>query len=132
MLNLAMITASRELCEKLVEEGLRPNAFFWHYQDGETWKIAQFKTPDTFNMVPAWTKQELDFMIGNDLPKPDLFDREKASKQDLDQYPLFTPTKQYTFKNGADASAQALLLLISLQMIDPIKASERHDKHFNR
>ena len=49
--------------------------------------------------APAWTKEELDAMIGPEFPKPDLWKPDKVGKeQDPESYPVYYPDKMKIFK----------------------------------
>ena len=164
MNNLEQLTASREICDALVELGIHEIAFMWWLKDADSdaWEVCLVEQPEPFPgmCVPAWTKQELDAMIGPNMPKPDVYTteemgnnklevsraklkgaqnrlaaliKEKASAhdirvagdyvaevkrevdghlRDLLQYPIFTPERLYIHKNGAEASAFVLKILL--------------------
>jgi hypothetical protein len=97
---------------------------------GSRYEVGQFMNPDD-GLIPAWTKTELDYMIGNDLEKPDLVLTRRAGKfGNLNKYPLYYPNKSIEFDNGAEASAQVLIFLIENEQLDVAKINERYIKFF--
>lgn len=80
-------------------------------------------------MVPAWTKAELDAMIGPNYAKPDLWEemkqREKAAT-DPNTYPVFFLQGCSVFENGAQASAHGLIWLLQNDYINPADANDRY------
>lgn len=143
MKNLSQITCGPEQAKELVELGITPVAFMWNgfepaekQVEGEptrmAWAVAVYRKPVfSDELVPAWTKQELDAMIGPDIEKPDLFKKDQITKATLPEtYPLMLPDKMLTFTNGARASAAALTYLLKVKYIDPVKVNERYLKMF--
>lgn len=144
MNNLEQLTANREFAKKLIELGITPKAFFWHLREydeakGESWDCCILNSPEYVAgvKIPAWTKAEIDVMLGPDFLKPDLYDDDEvkavsgARPFDRDKYPVFMPTNLYETKNGADASAKALIFFIENGNVDPNKCNERYKKLFN-
>lgn len=149
MNKLEQLTASRELCDQLVDLGVEEIAIFWHDRTANRngnmteWEVKMLDYPIPFheNCIPAWTKQELDVMIGPNFPKPDLFtDRElgltAAENEDTpykynkEQYPIFLPDKLMVFASGADASAFVLIKLIEAGKLKPEDCIKRYNKLF--
>lgn len=144
-MNLNQITAKPESCKQLYLRGIEVPAFFWHVKEDDKTKepdasgkypqkdaVYQFKTPVPGpDMIPAWTKEELDVMIGPDLPKPDLYSETLKSKAtDPESYPVLLPGKMLVFKSGATASAEALIFLIDNDHVKVEDAIARHKKLF--
>lgn len=150
MNKLGQLTASLELCNELVDLGVEEIAFLWHTREAidadnlTDWEVkpVQDPTPLPDTCVPAWTKAELEAMIGPNLQKPDLFtDKELAltiagEKKDTPypykrfQYPVFMPDMLKVFKNGADAAAFVLKLLIEHKHIKPEDCIKRYKQIF--
>jgi len=138
-------------CEDLLTLGMMGQpALFWYSReeslaepnnaDGSpklVWQVGMmpFATVDDISedMVPAWTKPELDAMIGNQWPKPDLFtDKEfqNARAIERESYPVFYPDNMRIYRIGAAASADVLAFLIRANKINVQEALERHKKIF--
>lgn len=142
-MNLEQLTLSQQQSEKLVSLGIKAPAFLWHRKhlsdEGAAalkcspWETGLFLRPVPGpEMLPAWTKAELDAMIGPDLEKPDIYPTHLIGKAtDPNTYPIFLPKSLIVFNNGAHASAEALIFLIENQNVDPFKATERYRKMFN-
>lgn len=153
MNNLEQLTAKRETCDRLVNLGIHEVAFMWHFRDtdwaavnaaeesGEpldtvptTWEVCLLEEPQPFpdQCIPAWTKAELDVMIGHKWPKPDLFtDKEWGNSKGIrEEYPVYTIDKLYIYQNGAEASAQVLALLLEAEELDPVDCMARYFKVF--
>jgi hypothetical protein len=149
MNKLEQLTASREICNSLVELGIEEIAVLWHHRRainpdelGE-WRVGYLTDPEPFIelCIPAWTKAELDAMIGANRPKPDLFtDRELgltvAETEDTpykfnkDQYPIFMPDMVKIFTSGAEASAFVLIKLLEAGKLKPEDCIKRYKNIF--
>lgn len=144
MSNLSKITASREICNKLVEQGIYEEAILWHsrtIREGKEltdWSVMPLTDPIPHPecCIPAWTKDELDVMIGPNFSKPQIsLDRfmgegELARKMDRLIFSIYTAKSQLIFLNGAEASARALLELIEGGLMGPETCMERYFKFF--
>jgi hypothetical protein len=102
------------------------------------------------DMIPAYTKAELDVMIGPGFPKPDLWtdkeflnseknipvsedtEQEYARKRATNRFtfPVFYPDRMKVYKVGAQASAEVLAFLVRNNHIKPADAIARHKKVF--
>lgn len=109
--------------------GIDADAFFHWENDVD---VSQFMNPaGNPNLVPAWTKAELDYMIGPALPKPDLLHPDKYSKYSKpDSWPLYFPGKMVEFSNGADAAACALVYLIEQEILDVETINSRYKQFY--
>lgn len=86
---------------------------------------------DPFETLPAWTKEELDAMIGPEFSKPDFWKPEKLGKeQDPESYPVYYPDKMRIFKKGAEASADALIFLLQNKHVRAYDANQRYTDLF--
>lgn len=134
---LYKLTAPVQNCVGLVSVGINPIAYIWHLRAGDVWLTSELRTSTVYNpqlAVPAWTKAELDVMIGSEYPKPDLWkewELSQAIAQDPNRYPIYFPDKLLTFQNGAQASAEVLYFLISKNMVDVTDANERYKNIFH-
>lgn len=140
-MQIEQLTATADQCRRLIDAGITaPSAVFWHHleedgtqpnnEDGTpvmVWRTAMYLQPRiTETMVPAWTKEELDVMIGPDWPKPDIWDtKDVTGATDPLTYPIAYPDRMVVFKTGSQASADALLTLIAKDKVNPKEASDR-------
>lgn len=140
-MQIEQLTATPAQCRRLIEMGITaPAAVFWHHLEEDTtqpnnedgtpamkWTTAMYLQPKISDtMVPAWTKEELDLMIGPEWPKPDIWDPKDATgATDPLTYPIAYPDKMMVFKTGSQASADALLTLIAKDKVNPKEASDR-------
>lgn len=134
MQGLEKLTAPRNLCLDLVQLRVKPNAHFWHYFDGEGWDVVMLKNPvfDPEKIIPAWTKEELDFMVGNEWPKPDLMGTYRQPEGfELDVYCIYFPDKMLQYKTGSEASADGLKWLLVNGKLDVKKLNDRFEKRFS-
>ena len=140
MNRLEQLTASPKTCERLVNLGVIPLAIIWHLFEEDDKGVGQWDTcllnepvyvPEF--KIPAWTKAEIDAMIGPDFPKPDFFTREQFGlSKTLDPltYPVIFPETMQVYQNGAEASANGLAWLIEKKHIKIEDANERYSKRF--
>lgn len=145
MNRLEILTASPETCEKLVNLGIEPVSIIWHlFEENEdkedkiilgAWDTCILNEPVYVPeyKVPAWTKAELDVMLGPSMQKPDLFSREQIGQSktiNSETYPVFFPEKMRSFVNGAEASAVALIWLLEKNLVKVDDANFRYKKVF--
>lgn len=130
---------------QLVKLGLMTNAFFFHYlvEDHQEKDVEKSKfkwltkytegvhTIEHLEVLPAWTKAEIEAFIGPDKPKPDIMPEAMVGKAgDPYSYPVFFPEKMQSFKSGATAAAAGLIYLLEKKLVDPSEAKERYYKFF--
>lgn len=141
MNNLYKLTCSPTQAAKLVELGIFPRAILWQRLDGKNaetlkWSVQQLIKPILSpECVPAWTKAEIDVMIGPRYAKADQWPDEKIrekSATDPSQYPVFFLDRVEIFDNGAQASASGLIYLLQNEFITPDEASERYRAVFSK
>lgn len=144
MSNLRKLTCSPEQSRKLVDLGITCPSILVHvclradecegsYNDPGAWKIEVYDiiNPPFNGTLPAWTKAELDALITSRFEKPDFYPG-RGNDQSLHrvsnpwEYPVFTPGKSLTFKNGAEASAFALIWLLENKKITPADCMAFH------
>lgn len=151
MENLERIVASRAHCIKLMEFGINPRAFLWHTVEEDhtfpndeegnpvlKYEVCLLLNPEPrltiYGTIPAWTKAEIDAMIGPGLPKADFYDPEDLSRTTKEikelMFPIYYPEKCVEMTSGADASAEILIYFIQKGNVSPVEASERHKKLF--
>jgi hypothetical protein len=132
-MNLAQLTANPGQCKILQSLGIKAPAFLLHYKIQslpELWKTAP-TMPGAEGVLPAWTKEELDAMIGPEFSKPDLWKPDKVGKeQDPESYPVYYPDKMRIFKKGAEASADALIFLLQNKHVRAYDANQRYTDLF--
>lgn len=134
MNKISILTCLPAQSAKLVELGIQPRSIFWHHLTGPAdaveWKTQQLLRPVLGpEQVPAWTKAELDAMIGPKFAKPDLWDQAKQREQsamDPNTYPVFFLHGCEIFENGAQASARGLIWLLQNEFINPADANDRY------
>lgn len=140
-MQIEQLTATAEQCRRLIDAGITaPSAVFWHCLEEDTiqpndttgepvkrWTTAMYLKPKISDtMVPAWTKEELDLMIGPDWLKPDIWDtKDVTGATDPLTYPIAYPDRMVVFKTGSQASADVLLTLIAKDKVNPKEASDR-------
>lgn len=134
-MNLAKLTANPGQCKILQSLGIKAPAFLCHYKNGsnpEHWYVAPSEPPAAaYETLPAWTKEELDAMIGPEFSKPDLWKPDKIGKeQDPESYPVYYPDKMRIFKKGAEASADALIFLLQNKHVRAYDANTRYSDLF--
>lgn len=148
MQKMEQLTASREQCDKLVELGVEPKAYLWHTVEDDDpqpndkegnpilkYEVCLLMNPQPrrgiYGTLPAWTKAELDVMIGPDWGKPDFIEKSQIGKAgNPNEYAVYYPEKMKTFKNGADASADALIYLIEKRVLKIEDINERYKIFF--
>lgn len=110
--------------------GINAPAFLCHYKDGanpEHWVTAIVDTQAAYETLPAWTKEEIDAMIGPEFSKPDLWKPDEVTKStDPESYPVYFPNKMKVYKYGAQASADALIFLLQNKHIHANDANSRY------
>lgn len=131
-MNLSKLTNSRQQGKELVYHGITAKPFFYHFPDGEA--VRQNGHPEhlTGDTYPAFTKGELDAMIGPQFGKPDFWEESrignpKAATDPL-SFPVFFPASCVVYSNPAQASAAALIYLLENEFINAADANARH-KH---
>lgn len=135
-MNLAKLTANPAQCKILQSLGVKAPAFLCHFKMGENpdlqnWIVGPTRSEAAFETLPAWTKEELDAMIGPEYSKPDLWKPDKLSKgQDPETYPVYYPDKMKVFKKGAEASADALIFLLQNKHVHAYDANQRYTDLF--
>jgi hypothetical protein len=144
MERISKILAPRAACLELVTAGLIPSAMFFYFRLG----IGKDEAVDDIfpyydmddddiesdRMVPAWTKEELDEMIGPLARKPEMMNHDdNAGTENGWANPFWNvdfPDKSKTYKRGAEASAALLLWLIKERGADVKKINERYTRRF--
>jgi hypothetical protein len=132
-MNLARLTNNVEQARELLNLGVNGFSILRHYFSGGLWFTAPMgiNANDYTEVLPAWTKAELDAMIGPRFQKPDLWNDERLTKaQNPNTYPIFTGTACYIYDNGAVASAAGLIMLLQQEFLNPNEANERYEKIF--
>lgn len=138
MKNINLLTCTPQQSAKLLELGINPFCFFWHRLTGPAdsvkWVTQQlFRSEPGPEVVPAWTKHELDVLIGPKYAKPDLWNEAKQrekSAMDPNTFPVFFLHGCEVFENGAQASARGLIWLLENEFINPAEANERYSAIF--
>lgn len=126
---------SVENAKKLQMLGIECAPFlYWEFCEQESgnsvWEVGVYQAPDD-TLTPAWTKAELDYMIGPGMEKPDLLHPQRYGKySNPDSYPLYYANKSQEYKNGAEASATALIFLIENEVLDVDTINKRYLKFF--
>lgn len=140
MKSLNFLTCSPQQSAKLLELGIYPRAFLWHILTGPAdkieWKTQQLLKPVPGpEQVPAWTKHELDVLVGPKYAKPDLWNEAKQREQsamDPNTFPVFFLHGCEIFENGAQASARGLVWLLENEFVNPVEANDRYRAVFLR
>lgn len=135
MKQLNKLVVSVESAKKLQILGIECAPFlYWElitFENGaQGWEVGHYGEPDD-TLTPAWTKTEIDYMIGPGMEKPDLLHPQRYGKySDPDTYPIYFPTKSVEFSNGAEASVTALIFLIENEVLDVATINKRYEKFF--
>lgn len=152
-MSFEQITANPKVCQELVDLGIKPRAFLWHISDlhptkltpsGDkmlVWETFELENPKFIpgGVVPAWTMEELNVMIGGDDPKPDLAPEsdvivrtDTATKTTYFDYTfgIFELSTVRIWKRGSQASAEILADLLKRGIIKPEKVNSRYDFFF--
>lgn len=140
MRNIQDLTCTPSQSEQLVKLGIEPEAYFWHErirlgygikEIADKWETAQWRTPDPLRLLPAWTKEELDAMIGPERQKPDLYRPHLVTiHTNPNLYPVYFPNKLIEFNRGAQASAEALIYLLQKEVVIAADANTRYSGVF--
>jgi hypothetical protein len=124
------IVASRELCWQLSKIGLdTPSVFVWckNGANPEHWIVELSAFANGYEIIPAWTKEELDVMTGPRYAKADQVAPNDVSKSVPEYWwPVYYPKTMRVFEKGADAAADALLFLITEKRFTAQEAKTRY------
>lgn len=149
MSNIKQLVASRSQCEKLVAQGISPVSFFWHVAEDDHTQpnddegnpvlmhsVCMLLNPvyqaGIYGTIPAWTKHELEVLMGSEYVKPDLYTANMVTKKtNPNSFPVYFPNKMQEFKNGAEASAEALIFLLQKKLVSVDGANARYAAIFN-
>lgn len=137
-MNISQLTASPAQCKILQSLGIKVPSFLYHVKLNETggeWQAGEYPEEhinrNSAWYCPAWTKEELDAMIGPEFSKPDFWKPDKVGKeQDPESYPVYYPDKMRIFKKGAEASADALIFLLQNKHVHAYDANQRYTDLF--
>jgi hypothetical protein len=135
MNKLSKLTCTPEESHRLVQLGILQYAFLWHERGPEgEWDTRQMAAPlvGTDFVFPAWTKAELDVMIGPRFAKPDLWTQELRPKSATHPhtYPIRLPDRELVFRIGARASATALIYMLTESFLSPDDCNQRYKDVF--
>ncbi len=136
-MQLTQLTATPAQCMSLLELGINAPSFLHHVGMDKNFSRYETKAVDLTDhcgyipISPAWTKAELDVMIGPEFSKPDLMKPEMVIKEDDETtYPVYYMEKMMGFKNGAQASADALIYLLQKKAVRANDANARYTAVF--
>lgn len=131
-MSLNKLTCNQEQSQKLISLGVAGVSFLTHYRAGNRTEVWQTDADTKFEEAwPAWTKAELDAMIGPRFEKPDLWKEQFTSKShDPNTYPIIKLSGCVIFKNGAEASAAALIFLLEENFLFVAEINERYRSIF--
>lgn len=148
---LTQITAGHSVCATLVKLGITPKAFFWNIKEADAWDVWELEAQPPFidgDTVPAWTMQELNVMLGGDIPKPDLpetanlkvrteGDAPNKKTVFIYEYHYYMPKSMLTWQKtivkpnpGPEASAHVLLEALKNEWTTVEKCNERYKAMF--
>lgn len=153
-MSLKQITAAPEVCQQLVDLGITPKAFFWHllephpeFEEDENgaikmvWDTFQLDGPEYERniVVPAWTMEELNVMLGGDYEKPDLAPQqyvqvksEPVNKRTYFEYKfgIFDLKGAKIWRSGAQGSAELLADALKRSQLKIDIVNERYSYFF--
>lgn len=119
----SLLVCSAAYSQQLVALGILPIACMCYESTGGIWDfVGEYVGQKP--VLPAWTMNELDVMIGGDYPndlfKPEIYSqREWSAEADMLQYILYLPKSRKDHRAGADAYAAFLLYIINKVMVNP-------------
>lgn len=136
---LERITTSRNLCEELVKREVIPWAVLWHLlTDGEEQDLAEWLVGSMFiptdgggeykagECIPAWTKEELDVMLGGEVKIPQLPRKTELSRfQNPNLHTGHTLSTRLDYEKGSDCSAALLIRLIDDKSLKVAEINKR-------
>lgn len=135
---LSRIVCSRDFSLKLIEAGIYPWAHLWHYKTNismeDSWNVVPKLegydfTPGIF--IPAWTKEELDVMLGPDVRLPQLPQKVYVnSLQDPNAHSWFGASMRIDYEKGADCSAAVVLRGLEEKAFTPEEVNKRYSEVF--
>lgn len=129
-MELQKITCSPKQSKELRSLGIDLPGHLMHYKNGENpshWITEIFGRGTGYEAAPAWTKEEIDVMIGPVFMKPDLPEPKFAGKaHDPNAFHVYLPDKMLIFKSGAEASAEFLIYLLKMGKISVKGCIERY------
>lgn len=126
---LERLTASRELCEQLVAAGVIPWATFWHLKEDEGFVVGWTGTGDEYaagESIPAWTKEELDVMLGPNVNLPQLPEPQFMGRLGNPLFHTwFGSNNRIDCEKGSDCSARVLLYALKEKGITVEEVNKR-------
>jgi len=120
---LEKIVCTPEQAQKLLNLGIQHGSALSFNYKNETEYLIGPPHPKATKVLPAWTKHELEVMLGPAMPKPD-FEYKKPF-----HYKLVTKKWQKFYANGAVAAADALIYLIEEQILQAQYVTEFRQFH---
>lgn len=118
MNKLSKIVCTPEQSQRLVELGVVPlSALYFNYKT-ETEYLIGPESKKAIKVLPAWTKYELEVMLGPAMPKADF--------EHVKPFSFKVQNKQWTryYQNGAEAAAAGLIYLIEEEILQAKLVSE--------
>ena len=77
-------------------------------------------------VIPAWTLEELNIMIGGDFAKPDMYGKDDWTENtNMLHYVVYGPKSAKRFSSGAQAAAEVLIFLLKNKHITAAAVNER-------
>lgn len=167
MKHLSTITVSIELVQQLISLGITPQGLsLWHINEpemtevkNEEGEVTGSEAIDKWNVqclpddecefapgicVPAWTKEEIEIMLGFGFAKPDVREPSKIRSSELpdgkeaiqNYIPVYWvnyfPEKEVKYPKGADASADLLCYLLRNGGINPWICNRRYFEFYKK
>lgn len=136
----SFLVCSAENVERLLALGINPAACNCYESVAGNWEFAgEYFGQDP--VIPAWTMEELNILIGGDIPrvirtaqplvkypKPDLYrESDWMPNANMMKYILHLPRKRVETLNGADAYAVLLYELLVTGEVKPEECNARLD-----
>lgn len=112
-MNLNKIVCTPEQSQRLLDLEVQPGSALSFNFKNETEYVIGPAHAKAVKVLPAWTKHELEVMLGPAMPKPDF--EHKAPFH----FRLLTKHGQTYYENGAEAAAAALIYLIEEGILKP-------------
>jgi hypothetical protein len=141
---ISKLTASWESCQKLVTVGIEPRAFFWHTRDEHeqstpekprfVWDVWEFEGVVNYKygqIVPAWTMEELEVMMGPYMPKPVMPTKDlRDTYTNPYEWIYFDSLHLYNWTKGSQAAADMLLEGLKQNLVTVAQANERYTNFY--
>lgn len=128
----SLLVCSAAFSQQLIALGVLPVACMCYESTGGVWDFAGEYVGQS-PVLPAWTMAELHILIGGDMPKPDLFNKQDwARGLNMMNWPVYFPKKMKAYNNGADAAAAWLEFILVEKLVKVEDCNARLEAFINK